>query len=269
MNPDALKIDWREESERFDGVAELYDAYRPSYPDELIETILSVSKVPPGAKILEIGSGTGQATAPFAQRGFKILCIEPGRKLAAVAAKKFSSNANVEFKCVRFEEWTEQPNEFDLAISAQAFHWIPKDVGYRKAACALKEKGHLALFWNRYPGSDDELRHQLDRVYQECAPELRAPNEDAEDVIRRAEDEINASGCFESVVTNRFAWSARYSTQQYLRLLNTYSDHLRLAEKDRRALFAGIANVIDERGGDIDRPYLAVLSMAQKRIAGK
>jgi hypothetical protein len=63
-------VDWEKRSREFDTVAELYDAYRPDYPGELIESILSTTGIPPGGRILEIGSGTGKATAPFARRGF-------------------------------------------------------------------------------------------------------------------------------------------------------------------------------------------------------
>jgi hypothetical protein len=35
------EINWKEESQRFDGVADLYDTYRPSYPNELVESIIS------------------------------------------------------------------------------------------------------------------------------------------------------------------------------------------------------------------------------------
>lgn len=55
MALDTPKVDWKEESQRFDGVAELYDACRPCYPNELIKTILSISKIPYGGKILERG----------------------------------------------------------------------------------------------------------------------------------------------------------------------------------------------------------------------
>ena len=75
--------DWKKESQTFDSVADFYDAYRPDYPDALIETIIAETGIPPNGKILEIGSGTGKATLLFARRGFSILCVEPGTKLSS------------------------------------------------------------------------------------------------------------------------------------------------------------------------------------------
>ena len=49
-----MDIDWKQESQRFDGVAELYDAYRPSYPQALIETLIAYSGLQPGNRILEV-----------------------------------------------------------------------------------------------------------------------------------------------------------------------------------------------------------------------
>jgi ubiquinone/menaquinone biosynthesis C-methylase UbiE len=57
----------------FDQVAPLYDEARPTYPDELFDDVVSLSRVPPAGGILEIGCGTGQATLPLARRGFQIL----------------------------------------------------------------------------------------------------------------------------------------------------------------------------------------------------
>jgi hypothetical protein len=52
--------------------------------------------------------------------------------------------------------------------------------------------------------------------------------------------------------------------KQYIGLLNTYSDHLSLPEPIRTSLFSGISEVIQQNGGYIDKPYLAVLYVAQK-----
>src|SRR5215210_5494927 len=58
----------------FDEAASLYDEVRPGYPEDLFDDIVSLSGIPSGGRILEIGCGTGQATVPFALRGYRDLC---------------------------------------------------------------------------------------------------------------------------------------------------------------------------------------------------
>ncbi len=256
---------WQERSRSFDRVADLYDACRPDYPEALVESVVALAGLRPGSRVLEIGSGTGKATAPFARRGFSILCIEPGRDLAAVAARKFAGYPAVAFETVPFEEWPELQGEFDLVMAAQAFHWVPKEVGYAKAARALKSGGHLALFWNRNPGLQGPIFSDLERVYQERAPELfETPTACEEQENQRTLDDITSSGCFGPVQMLKFPWPARYDARQYLGLLNTYSDHLALPEATRASLFEGVAEVIERHGGTIERPYVAVLYVAAK-----
>jgi SAM-dependent methyltransferase len=249
----------------FNRVADLYDAYRPGYPEALVESVIALAGLPPGGRILEIGSGTGKATAPFARRGFSILCIEPGHNLAAVAACKFEDYPGVTFETVTFEDWPERPGEFDLVMSAQAFHWVPKEIGYAKAAGALKPDGHLALFWNRNPDPQGQIFSDLEQVYRERAPELfAAPTMCHERENQQTLDDIAASRHFGPVQVEKFPWSACYDTRQYLGLLNTYSDHLALPEATRVSLFEGVAEVIDRHGGYIERPYVAMLYLAPK-----
>lgn len=260
------KIDWKAQSQSFDRVAELYDAYRPGYPTELIESIIALTGIGADAKILEIGSGTGKATEPFAKRGFSILCLEPGKNLAAVAAEKFRQFPQVKFEHARFEEWEEHPEEFDLVMSAQAFHWVPKEIRYAKAARTLKVNGHLALFWNRYPNPQGTIFDELEHVYRERAPELVSEEPwSLEKQIDSTQAEIAASGCFEEPKLVTFSWSKRYYSQQYLGLLNTYSDHLQLNEATRENLFASIGELIDQHGGHIEIPYLTALHVAEKK----
>ena len=78
MNKVSEEIDWKEEGRRFDRVAEFYAAYRPGYPDELIECVISLTGIHNSGKILEVGSGTGIATALFARCLFQDL----GNRLA-------------------------------------------------------------------------------------------------------------------------------------------------------------------------------------------
>ena len=257
------EIDWQADSRRFDGVADRYAAYRPAYPEALVDALIALTGIPSDGKILEVGSGTGKATLLLAQRGFSICCIEPGSNLVAVAAQVLKNYPRVEFEIVTFEQWHERPGEFDLVISAQAFHWIPKTIGYAKAAGALKEKGHLALFWNMYPNSTDAIFLDLRKVYEECVPEWTAPSDSYEEIIKQREVDIWDSGRFSNIKVERFPWSVQYDAEQYVGLLGTYSDHLRLPEERRKRLYDGVTEVITQHGGIIERPYLAVLYLAQ------
>jgi ubiquinone/menaquinone biosynthesis C-methylase UbiE len=258
-------IDWKEESQRFDGVANLYETHRPSYPAELIEDIVTLSGVQPDGKILEVGSGTGKATRLFAQRGYSILCLEPGQNLIDVAKEGLKRYPQLRFERARFEEWEAKQRKFDLLISAQAFHWVPQEVRFVKAASVLKPHGHLALFWNMYPGIEGTIGRALDEIYQKIAPEIAQKDIPLEKLIQERAGTLKADKQFENVQVLTYPWVARYETSTYLGLLNTYSDHLRLSEQRRLGLFAAIAELIEQHGGQIEKPYLAVLYFARRK----
>jgi SAM-dependent methyltransferase len=258
-------IDWVQDSKSFDAVANLYDVFRPSYPPELITYILSASEISKDGRVLEIGSGTGIATILLAQRGYSIFCIEPGENLVAVARQRLRLFSQVEFAITTFETWQEPENTFDLVVSAQAFHWIPKEIGYSKVAKALRTNGHVALFWNMYPNPQGMIFKEFDQVYRKYAPDLFSKNKTTyENLVQQRKQDLIACGYFDQIEIKRFPWSARYTAPQYVGLLNTYSDHLRLSEENRTRLFEEIAKIIDRYGGYVEKPYIAVVYIARK-----
>ena len=153
MNDSEPERDKRRTS--FDRIATLYDRYRPSYPNAVFEDAIALSQIPAAGRILEIGCGTGQATIPFARRGYAIDCIEPGANLAALATENLAAYPQVKVSIDKFETWPnhEQIN-FDLVVSATAFHWVDPKIGYQKVARLLKPHGAIALFWNKHVQTD-------------------------------------------------------------------------------------------------------------------
>ena len=262
------QIDWQADGRSFNRVAEIYDAFRPDYPEELVETILRKSRtLADTGKILEIGSGTGKATLPFARRGYSILCIEPGENLARVAQKNLHAWPMVRWEITTFQDWRIQednPPGFDLVISGQAFHWVPRPEGFITAAKVLKKVASLAIFWNMQGANQGPVDKELEQVYRERAPELD-DHKSAEEVILQREQELRECGCFDDVELIRFPWTRHYDTRQYLGLLNTYSDHLRMSETQFTQLNEGVADVLERHGGGIDKPYQAVLYMGVKK----
>jgi len=231
----------------------------------MFDDLISIAKMPEGGRVLEVGAGTGQATLPLARRGYRITSLEPGPSLLRIATGKLAPYPNVELLETSFEDWPLEEYEYDLVISATAFHWVNPRIGYGKAAAALKEGGSLALFWNRHPRPYIGFFEEVQNVYRDVVPEWPAPvdKQRDEDWIKEIEMRIEEVGLFEHPVVRTYSWSRVYSAEAYIRLLSTYSDHLGLEERRRKRLFEGIQALIDERfGGAITRPYLTVLFIA-------
>lgn len=251
----------------FDQIAEDYDAVRPGYPPELIDDIIILAALPSPAHILEIGCGTGQATQPFVQRGDYLSCLDIGAALLAIAQHKFAAYPHVQFYHTAFENWSDQPNSFDLVMSATAFHWIAPEIGYPKAAALLKDTGSLAIFSNEHRPSAPDFAEDLYHIEQQIVPAWPDPRSppNLERMIAETEIRINATGLFAPVIIKTYPWTQSYTTKTYLRLINTYSNYRNLDEPTRTLLFQAIANLIDQQyAGMITKSYLAVLFLAQK-----
>jgi 2-polyprenyl-3-methyl-5-hydroxy-6-metoxy-1,4-benzoquinol methylase len=67
--------------ESFDFVAECCNLYRSPYPQEAVDTVIALSKLHNGSRVLEIGCGTGQLSVPLAQHGIDLVAIELGPTL--------------------------------------------------------------------------------------------------------------------------------------------------------------------------------------------
>ena len=234
--------------ETFDEVAEMYDAARPTYPLALTEAITSVLQETQG-RILEIGCGTGQATLPFARQGYRITALEPGRNLAALAAQNLAAFPQVHIQATTFEDWPVAVGQYDLVMSATAFHWVSPEVRYVKAAQTLTAKGWLGLFWHVEADDESVLGRQLQALYDKHLPPNQAhpyathhpaghrTRQDTK--VSRWQEEIDQSRFFGSVSVMQFPWTQWYTTEQYLQLLETYSDHRAMPPENKGRTLPG------------------------------
>ncbi|PAF33048.1 rRNA adenine N-6-methyltransferase family protein [Paenibacillus sp. 7516] len=102
-----------ENKETFNSIANEYEKYRPTYPNEMYNDIFDYSNPDREDKILEIGCGTGQATRGMIERGYKqITCIEYGDRLAQFTAEKFNSYETIKVINSSFEEWNGEVGSF-------------------------------------------------------------------------------------------------------------------------------------------------------------
>lgn len=254
----------RQQRFTFDEVAQLYDLVRPRYPPELFLDLIRLAELKAGDRVLEIGCGTGQATEPLAQRGYSLLCLEPGPSMTRVARERLARFANVEVVTVSFEQWPLQPASFALVMSAQAFHWVSPDVRFQKAAAALRSGGHLAIFGATPVREATALHRALDRVYNTYAPAMAGSPTSSQwySASSPTESLFAASGSFGTVTRRSYSWSQEYKTTDYLNLMRTQSDHRLLPERQRETLLAELGKIIESHGGSITTRYQAHLFVA-------
>lgn len=255
----------------FGEAAELYDRHRPSYPPALIDDLIKRAGPSAGGRVLEVGAGTGKATAMLVARGVSVLAIEPSEPMAEIATRNLAATGLVEIVRTDFERWDPDGARFPLLYCAQAWHWLDPRTRFTRARRALAPHGLLAAFWNRPVWSESPLRHALRDIYARLVPELPSdgplhpanawtPAEDENQDWGR--DALSAGG-FADPDRMLYPWSLEYEAGEYGGLLETLSEIRLLPSGTRRALIGAVRAAIAAHGGVVELPMTTVLHTAR------
>jgi len=250
----------------FDEIAWLYHEARPRYPEELFETLVTTTGLQQGAKLLEIGPGTGQATRPMAARGFDITAVELGAALADVARHELRNYQQVNIVTGAFEDTELPPASFDLVYAATAFHWIKPSAKYTRPHNLLKPGGHLAIIHTHH--ISDEKGDILFNASQPLFDRYGLTGQNHKPKLPGNKDvrphEVDES-LFKPVLFQTFPLVLNYRTEDYLRLLNTFSNHLAATREARQAFSQEMKELIDTQfNGHIERHVSMSLTIAKR-----
>lgn len=230
-----------------------YDKARPDYPNELFEDIFNYVSLSESSNVLEIGIGTGQATLPFLNKGSKVTAVELGYKLAKYCQQKFAQLDYFDIFNSDFIEADLPEKCFDLIYSATAFHWIPKDRGYSKIKSLLKPNGAVALFWNHpfVSNTSNETNLASMAVYKKYRPDDKTPKQFDLSRCQKQVRELEKSG-FTAIKSKVYKRIRKLTSEEYINLIKTYSDHNALPEEVRNAFEKDMKQAIDDAGGKIN-----------------
>jgi SAM-dependent methyltransferase len=246
--------------------------------------VLAFAKLTEGAALLEVGAGTGKATAKVAPRasaaGWSLTCLEPDPAMAAVLREKLSDLPVGSFQLVLepFEEFARsRANSFDLLYAAQSWHWVPAEKRLGAASSVLRDGGSLALMWNVARPPERPVVEALDGAYAAAlGDEVVAWRERlgplyclpaggrADPGVRRFVAEIEASYFFGPVSVALSPWSAVYESDHWLSLISTQSDHRMLQPEQLRAVQEEVGQVLDDLGGSLSVSYDSTAVLARK-----
>ncbi|MFF8021667.1 class I SAM-dependent methyltransferase [Streptomyces sp. NPDC007896] len=130
----------------FNTAAAQYAANRPSYPPALFTTLEELAARPlKGAKVIDVGAGTGIATTLLHARGADVIAVEPGEGMAAEFRR-----AHPDIPLVRGtgDALPLATASADFLTYAQSWHWTSPAHSLPEAFRVLRPGGALALWWN-------------------------------------------------------------------------------------------------------------------------
>jgi SAM-dependent methyltransferase len=235
----------RQRANSFGGAAENYDAFRPRYPEQLIDDVLS-----PGAhRVLEGGAGTGIASMQMIDRGADLLAVEPDARMAAVARAK-----GIPVELSTFEDWDPAGRRFDRVVFAASFHWVDPAVALPKIRGILDDGGKLALIWNRLRPTTP-TRAEFESIYRDYMEiETHRHDGNTDQIVTLIDD-----AGFE-VTQQRYQHELHYSAQQWVDIAFTFSHQLLVPAEKADELRARLIERIGPAGVSVGGDAVAIFA---------
>ncbi len=200
--------------------------------------------------------------------------------MAEILRDKCSDYSNVTIDVSSFEAWKcNEDQKFDVIYSAQAFHWIEKDIKYQKCYDLLRDKGYLVLFWykpygHKFPRTL-EIDNQVNMVVKKYTanyfsimdkPKRLVHTEVSNNDVRKME--IEDTGLFHIICELEYTHKIKNGPSQYLKAMKSVPAFASILDGLETNIIKKMDNEIEEiinnYGGYVDEEFQYSLYIARK-----
>ncbi len=158
------------QNEKFDGLADDYDRYRPRYPFALLKTMLLPFKDKKHLSIVDVGAGTGIALEGIV----KILGNEHQYHAIDVSADMIKQGQRkfpfVQWYQGKAESLLPKIGEIDFVVAAQAFQWMDRPLLLSTVSNQLRAGGVMAVIQNNRNFKQSEFLAAYETLLEEMSP---------------------------------------------------------------------------------------------------
>jgi SAM-dependent methyltransferase len=138
-------------SRSFETVAADYERHRPEYPEGSLLWAVERLGLEPGARVLDVGAGTGKLTRGLVAAGFDVVAVEPGGPMLAELRKAVPEAEALDGSA----ESVPLPDaSVGAAFAGQAYHWFDHERALPELHRVIRAGGGLVLLWNWWDERD-------------------------------------------------------------------------------------------------------------------
>lgn len=158
-------------TERFTTRAGDYARHRPGYPAGALDLLAGRCGLAAGARVADLGSGTGILTGLLLERGAEVFAVEPNAAMRAAAEAQLAERAGFHSVAGSAEATGLPAAGIDLAVAGQAFHWFELAPARAELLRILRPGGWAALLWNERPPQLTPFLAEYDALLSAHAPD--------------------------------------------------------------------------------------------------
>ncbi|MFB7664063.1 class I SAM-dependent methyltransferase [Kitasatospora sp. NPDC056138] len=257
-----------EQKQKFDGLSQDYDRFRPRYPEQLLR--LLVGRLPARERLLVVdaGAGTGvelEGLTPLLAADTRYRAVDLSFDMAAQGQAKFPQ---VEWTVGEAEPFLEQAAEVDLIIAAQSFQWMDRPRFLRAAAGCLTPGGVVAIIQNNRDFGRSPFLDAYESLLEELSPGY-SRHYRVFDFAAELTEVFGAAGGTVEVATAD--WATTMSAQDFVGMSKSSTQAQRAITAHGEGYLKRLEALVRDfaTGGELEVPYHSELFTAQLPAGGK
>lgn len=211
--------------QRFSGVVEIYDRYRPEPPHSLARILARYARIDRPRLVLDIGCGTGISTRYWSYRADTVIGIDPSGEMLR-QAELSTTAGNISYRLASADQTGLTDACADIAVCANSLHWMEPQGLFKELERVLRPGGVFAAFYcNQYPLTGNEEMDQFIDEFRRNTMALDSKHNITTPARRSRREEhlsdMQNSGCFTATHTLTLRKSDSGNAERLIALADT------------------------------------------------